>query len=374
MNKNVLVNIGLFAPRGEMGGVSVYVYNVCKILSSNGYIFHLIIKNKDNCLFPIEQLREEGFIIYRVSSGEGILGHISYFIKSTLLSIKIIDSENIDIIHSNHIYEGVSGLITSQITHIPLICTYHGGWYESITWTFKKFIRFFVSIKAKKIILLNNQQIEEFKNRFHNKITLIPTGVNIDEFNISFDKELIRSKYGLNPEEKLILTISVLNKRKNVDLLIESYAHIQKKLNSRLIIVGDGPEIMKLKKYGNKVSKNIIFTGRLPRDEIIKLQLTADLFVLTSKMEGLPLVLLEAMAAKTPVISTGVGGIPELIKNDYNGYIVPFDSEKIAQTILDFFSDNQKVINIPENAYNTILKNYEWKKIAEQVQTVYNSI
>lgn len=374
MVENILINIGTFAPNGEFGGVSVYIYNVYSELLKKGYNIHIIIKNYDDTYFSIAELSNQGFNVHIIPQPETFFGHVKYFLMSMIESKKIVKQFKIDIIHANHIFEGVSGAIVSIITGVPLVCTFHGGWFETITWKIKKIIRFCVSMHAEKIIILNKSQELEFKKWFAKKTVLIPTGVNAAEFVMNVDTSRIRSKYLKNPDQRILLTVSILNKRKNVDLLIRSFANIEAKANALLIIIGDGPEKKSLEVLAQELSTNIIFTGKLPRNEIIELLITADLFVLTSKMEGLPLVILEAMSAGTPTMSTPVGGIPELITDGFNGYLVNFNQDEIGRKILYFLSNQNEGETIIKNAHELIQKKYTWKCIAEQVNIVYTSI
>ena len=111
---------------------------------------------------------------------------------------------------------------------------------------------------------------------------------------------------------------------KHVLLALESFKHIYSKYpNTRFLIVGDGPERQMLHQYviDNELSSSVLFVGF--QLEIQKYLEVFDVMLITSYIEGLPLSLLEAMSIGVPVVSSNVSGIPELIKHEYSGLLVP---------------------------------------------------
>jgi len=379
----VLVNIGLFAPHGEYGGTSVYIFKVYKQLLSKGFKIHIIISNTNDELVPIKELQESGYVVHVVPmkfAMPGLLGTIEYFIRSTILSVKICKNENIDIIHANHIYEGISGLFSSYVIDKPLIITFHGEGNPGAVWELKKIIRYFVALKCTKIILLNKRQMSLFQNYgFTQKILQLPTGVDIDEFNkLEINRNKVKESLGISKDEKLILTISFLNQRKNVELLLNAFAIMSHDNdNCKLLVVGGGPSYDRLLKLSEQLNirENVIFTGRvMGRGKIIQFLQSADVFVLTSLEEGLPLVVLEAMAAKLPVVTTPAGGLPELIKNNYNGILVDYDPLEVANAIKKVLDDAPFKGRLIENAYSCVSSEYSYDLIALNLETLYRSV
>ena len=143
--------------------------------------------------------------------------------------------------------------------------------------------------------------------------------------------------------------------------------------NVYLILVGNG----KLKKYLKNESKKlkltdkIIFKGELKGKKLIKEYKTSHLFVLPSIYEGQPLTLLEAWAAKIPVVVTDVGANKNFVENGKNGYLVsPKNPKALAEKII-FVLKNQNRDFLGENGYEMVKKNYSWDSAVEKTYQVY---
>ena len=137
---------------------------------------------------------------------------------------------------------------------------------------------------------------------------------------------LLREDFGIDAQTRVVLSVGRLSREKGHAHLIKAFASYcarNKADDPALILVGDGPESASLRQLAASClpAKSVIFTGH--RDDVSGFYGLADIFVLPSLTEGTPNVLLEAMAAKVPVIATNVGGIPELATDAVNALLVP---------------------------------------------------
>ena len=139
--------------------------------------------------------------------------------------------------------------------------------------------------------------------------------------------------------------------------------------NAKLIIVGIGNYENKIRELVNKLSlRNIKFAGAIEHDRIPEIINCADVFVLSSKYEGSPTVVKEALACGLPVVSTNVGDVSELIKNGKTGYVVNSrTSEEFASRILDILGSEN---SFTTDCVNTAMK-YSWENIARDTLEVY---
>ena len=147
--------------------------------------------------------------------------------------------------------------------------------------------------------------------------------------------------------------------------------------NAKLKIVGDGEYRKYLEELtiSSGLSESIEFLGLIPNTEIPTHLRNADLFLLPSLFEGLPLTLLEAMACGLPVISTPVSIAPEIIKNWNNGIIVPFKSpDAIADAVITLLSNTKLRETYAENSATAAKETASWESISEKYQTLYQSI
>ena len=375
----ILINAGRLVWGGKGGGLSVYVYNFAKKLVEHGHEVYLLVSFGDNYA-ELEVLRKCGLKVHPIPTKLSAYGLIKYFLLSTLKSIRIIKANKIDLIHSHNIYSGVSGAIVSYFTKKPLIATFHGGDITSLKWKTKKIIRRIVSCWSSKIIILNEKQRSEFMSYGFDdeRLVLIHTGVDVNEFDRDIDKKNLKNGLGLNVDDMIILSLSLLNKRKNIKLLIKAFSIVaQREMPCKLIIAGDGSERLNLERLAKElnISDKVIFTGVIKsREGVAELMKCADVFVLTSLVEGLPLTILESMAARTPVISTKVGAVPEVIENGKNGLLASYKPSEIADAIIKVISDSAFAEKISENAFETIKSGYTWEHVAIKNIECYLSV
>ena len=157
------------------------------------------------------------------------------------------------------------------------------------------------------------------------KIKVVYNAVRITKPDLS--KEEARSKLGLSG--KVLVSAGRLVPWKGFDILIEAVAELAKKIEDvRLIVVGDGPEHQKLKAQTEKLGVDVLFTGSLPKDTLLEYLIAGDVFVLNTAYEGLSHQILEAMKLGLPIITTDVGGNPEIIKHNKSGILVEYNNKK----------------------------------------------
>ncbi len=192
------------------------------------------------------------------------------------------------------------------------------------------------------------------------KVESVNNGVNTENFNYNNSSPL-RAKLNIPVDNKIITCVSRITKNKGLDILLDAIALIAiNNSNFRLVIVGDGPEKISLEKYTNhlKIAHLVNFVGF--QKDIPSFLNGSDVFVLPSLNEGMPLALLEAMASNIACITTNVGGIPDVIENGINGYMVtPSDRDKLAALIFDLLTNDVKRKLIGDNARQHIKSNFE---------------
>jgi glycosyltransferase involved in cell wall biosynthesis len=174
-----------------------------------------------------------------------------------------------------------------------------------------------------------------------NKVVVLHNGVDLAKFKpLAGKREETRRKLGIPKDAVVALTVRRLVYKNGVDTLIES-ANIAVKKNPKIIflVVGKGPDMnsvqMKIEQLG--IEKNFRLAGFVKDEELPAHYNAADMFVLPSKSgEGLPLVALEAMACGLPVAATDVGGIREILMDNYGKLVPPNKPEPLAKAVLDF--------------------------------------
>jgi len=143
---------------------------------------------------------------------------------------------------------------------------------------------------------------------------------------------------------------------------------------SRLIIVGDGPQKNELIKEAEVIKDNIKFTGIIPHSEKLRLLNDCSLVAFPSLIEGFGITVLEAFACSKPIIVSDVRPLSDIVVDNSTGYVVsPFDAEKWAERMSELLSNDIKREQMGQNAYREFLSNYQLNKIAEDMENLYDS-
>jgi len=150
---------------------------------------------------------------------------------------------------------------------------------------------------------------------------------------------------------------------------------LDKGVNSKLVVVGDGPLREQLQKEAKemKIESKVQFLGF--RDDVSDLLYAMDVFVLSSVAEGVPLALLEAMFAKKPVVVTDAGGNAEVVTDGENGFVVQQrDPEGLCEAILKVYSDSKLAIQLGEKGYQRVDRDFTFEKMVNEYEKVYRDI
>ncbi|GAH81002.1 unnamed protein product, partial [marine sediment metagenome] len=209
-----------------------------------------------------------------------------------------------------------------------------------------------------------------------------PMGVAINEYkHVVGNKEKLKSKYGINSEFTLLF-IGRLSEKKGVSYLIEAMSKIIFQANSNLIICGDGPLRKDLEQLVRKknIEEFVKFAGYVSDSDKMDYLFLSDVLIVPSIVtqsgdtEGLPVVVLEGLAAGIPIIVSDVSGIKDVIINGYNGFLVePKNVEQIAEKALDILKSQKLRTKLSKNALKTS-KKYDWNVIAGKYIEIFRNI
>jgi glycosyltransferase involved in cell wall biosynthesis len=160
--------------------------------------------------------------------------------------------------------------------------------------------------------------------------------------------------------------------KKGVEYLIQAVAE----MDYQLTIVGDGSERDRLENLASETSADVVFEGKVPPDEVSKYYRDAELLVLPStEGEGMPNVVLEAMAWGLPVVATDSGGLPTVIDDGATGYLVPMrDTEALKQAIISVLESPETQQAMGEAAREYVRTNHSWKTLVSELEQVYESV
>jgi len=365
----IAILVSMFPPKW-LGGVEIATKNIAKNLAKTGNDIHVITSFDKGMQ---KQSQEDGFFIHRIYYPKiKFFGVIFFWLKCLFLLKKI----NPDVVHSQTIQMGLPCFLAKKLFGIPYIVYCHGS-DVYCNWKFKKVISKLVLENAEAAVVVTDSmknKIKEFGFNIKNIFT-IPNGVELSEFE-NLSKTDVRKKLKIDDSENIILFVGTLKTVKGIKYLIEAVKIVKEKgLKIKLLLVGDGEEKEELKKISEKLNlkENIIFVGRIDNKEIPEYMIASDIFVLPSLSEGLPVVILEAMASGIPIIATKVGGVPDIVKDKENGFLVDSKSPtQIAEKILYLLAndDTRKFISL--NNFKKA-KDYSWNIVMENLIKVYST-
>jgi glycosyltransferase involved in cell wall biosynthesis len=202
-----------------------------------------------------------------------------------------------------------------------------------------------------------------------NKLHMIPNGFDNQLFKPT-SREAARHKLGLPVNKRLLLSVGNLNNLKGHTYLIEAMRKVRHSIDDvLLIIIGSGPLEFELQKQiiASDLKKNVILVGNKRHEEIPLWMNACDLFVHPSLHESFGVVVIEALACGKPVLSTTVGGLPEIIRSGDLGLLVQSsNAQSLANGILDCLSKNwveEKIINFSQQ--------YTWRNLTSRIVGVY---
>jgi len=340
--------------------------------------------------FPGAPLFEdvEGVKVHRVLIE---LGHPN-FITWTLIFNHFMEKKvaalgrevNFDVIHIHDWLTAPAGIASKHFLNKPLIATVHSteigrsqGLHNPDSFLIDG-IEWWMTYEAKQVIVCSNSVKSELENHFHlppEKITVIPNGVDIFNFDLNVNREDVKRRYGVRPDERIILFVGRLVPQKGVDTLIRAVPHIiRQHRDVRILISGDGWSKGYLEELARSTGfrEYIKFLGFIPDSELAKLMASADVLVIPSIYEPFGIVALEGMAAGVPVVATNVGGLAEIIEHDRTGVLVyPGNPESIAWGVNRVLSDREYSNWLVQNARRKVQEAYSWDVIAERTLRVY---
>jgi glycosyltransferase involved in cell wall biosynthesis len=379
-----------FPPR-IIGGISPHVYYLSKSLARNGIKVYVV-----TCDFPEAPQHEvvDGVEIFRIDSYKNPSPDFATWVflmnvnmqKEAAALVNSLDGK-VDVFHAHDWLVANAGIGLKHVFRKPLLATMHSteiGRRNGIHFDYERMIHeteAWLTYEAWRVICCSDYMVSHVRWAFglpQDKLVMVPNGVDPEAYATTKDDDLgrFRSKFAL-PEEKIILFVGRLVHEKGVHVLVNAVPKVLEKVNAKFIIVGNGY----MKEQLSSIVKNmgfahkVMFTGFVDDETLKKLQKCADVSVVPSLFEPFGIVVLEAMAARSPVVVSDTGGLSEIVEHDVTGVKVYADNpESLAWGITRVLTDDSYANWLRNNAYKRIQEKYNWNKIAQQTKTIYNNV
>jgi len=307
--------------------------------------------------------------------------YIPYEHNLTAKLVDVVLHEKLNLLHVHYAIPHASAalsakqILAAQGIHIPIITTLHG---TDITLlgkdkSFKSVIEFAINNSDAVTAVsksLKKETITSFK--LEKKIQVIPNFIDSTLYKFENDKTLRRSF--AKDSEKIIIHISNFRKVKRVQDVLKVFVKIRKEIPSKLLLIGDGPERLKMEQLCRNLDlcDNVRFIGKLKAVE--RVLSVSDLFLLPSETESFGLVALEAMASKVPVVSSNSGGLPEVNIEGKTGFLLEVkDIDGMARKSISLLADQNKLEQFKENAFSHAME-FDLPNILPLYEKIYENL
>jgi glycosyltransferase involved in cell wall biosynthesis len=215
---------------------------------------------------------------------------------------------------------------------------------------------------------------EQFVGLPREKLVVIPNGVELARFDTATPCDW--TVFGVPADGQVLIAIGRLEPQKGIDVLLNAFATVaEQHAHSHLVIVGDGPDRAALQQQaeGLQLKQRVTFVGR--RDDVPRLLAGSVALVLPSRWEGMPNVVLEAMAAAKPVIATQVEGTQELVRPGRTGWLVPVDdATALSQAMCELLGDAAAAIQLGRESQRIVSSEFTISAMVTAYDRLYREL
>ena len=388
---NILIILATDYP--HLGGISSHIETLSKELRHKGD--NIFIFTLSSYPLPL-RIAFTSFSLFFDTIKKGLGQFLIRIILFELLTEPIIFiyciTRKIEIIHAHDCIAFNSTYLARNLLKIPSVLTVHGYLtlepiaHGELNRTSYSLIKLFVDQEKKAYknanhIITVGYNIKKYILKFNLnefKITNVINFVNINEFNVNYDKSFCRKMFNLNLNKYVILVPRRLVEKCGVMLPLYALQYISEPIKNKLLLVycGTGPKKKDIETYIRKNNlNNVSLLGRVSHNKMKYIYKASDLVLIPSipisgVEEATSISALEAMAMGIPIIASNIGGLREIIVNEINGILVQPDSEAFAHAINNFFIGKIKHNKIKSQQY---VKD-EFIKSIEKIQSIYLKI
>ncbi|GGH32214.1 glycosyltransferase [Paenibacillus segetis] len=353
----------------DYAGAESQIMHLCRGLRSRNY--ELALVSMIQPVAYLDELKELGVEVYSLDMSKGIPDP-----RAIARFRRLVIRFQPDVVHSHLVHANLLARITRLFVRMPLlICTAHnineGGRLRELLYRL-----------TDPLCELTTNVSQEAVNRYidirvapKHKIKLVPNGIVVDQFKGLIDCEgHVRQELGIRSDEFVWLAVGRLAPVKDYENMITAFSRVLKQHpHSVLLIAGIGPDREALEQLCHtlQVQQQVKFLGL--RRDIASLMSEADAYLMSSKWEGLPMVLLEACASGLPIVATDVGGNKEVVHEGSNGYLAkPNDSQHLSDHMNALMSHSPTALRqMGEWGRNYVDQYFNMDVIIEQWTSIY---
>ncbi|MBI4489483.1 MAG: glycosyltransferase [Deltaproteobacteria bacterium] len=388
-------------PRSKEDSSSVFLRHLAENLSRRGIKVHLLVPayGEGGIFFEggikVQRFQYLPTRLQKLAYGSGILPNLKqkpwlwievpfFLIMMTYSLLRLLWKERPDLIHAHWLLpQGLVAVSAKLFYKAPVVATAHGSDVFALRGKLFDKLRRYV-LRRSDAWTSNSRATAAGVGEEPSLPAphILPMGVDVRQFQSG---QLTKLRQNLPKNELVLLFVGRLVKQKGVDDLLQASTLLPSALRARtsLWVVGDGQDRGRLQEQAQTlgIDGKVRFWGQVNNDLLPDFYAAADLFVVPSveipsgDTEGQGVVLLEAFAARLCVVATRVGGISEIVEDGYTGILVEsHNPQQLAATIEKLLSESKLRIELAENAYAKVKKDYGWDKIAFAFESLYRDL
>lgn len=314
------MNVQLLVHGLPVGGTEVMVCHLARKLRELGNEVAV------GCLDAVgdlgERLAGEGFAVEAYGRRPGFDARLIWKLRRSVRKGRF------DVVHAHQYTPFFYAALAKTLTGVPLVFTEHGRFYPDLPSAKRRLFNRVFAGSANRITAVSRgvqESLVRVEGFAAERIEVVYNGIDLAKFapRSAAGKTAARSMLGLPTQARVIGTVGRLDSIKNQPLLLHAFSLVLKRApDAHLVIAGDGPEMEKLRTVAARLGlvDRAHFLGQ--RSDVDQIYAALDVFALSSFSEGTPMTIIEAMAASTPIVSTGVGGIPEIVADGEEALLV----------------------------------------------------
>ncbi len=279
-----------------------------------------------------------------------------------------------DVVHCHLPLTGVVGRLAGRLARVPVVYTEHNLMerYHPLTrranrWTWGS---------QSMVVAVSAEVIESIERHVNGSVPLrvVLNGIRFDGFQPRLDSRLeVRQRLGIPPTAPVVGTVAVFRRQKRLDLwLTTARQALEQRPDLHFILVGDGPMRGELERLVPSLGLEgqVHFVGL--QEQTQPFFSAMDVFLMSSRFEGLPLALLEAMAAELPVVATAVGGVPEVVVDGKTGVLVPPDEPaEAAEALLKLLSEPEGRKTMGRAGRERVEAQFSMARMVRELESIY---
>jgi glycosyltransferase involved in cell wall biosynthesis len=288
---------------------------------------------------------------------------------------KLVRDNGIDLVHSHGYKADLYGYAAARLESKPIVATCHnwlsgGRMLAAYNFLDRRALQHFDAVSAVSQTVVDKLLSWGVRRE---RLSIIPNGIDLDRFDVRL---LPRERAGNKRNEQVVGIVARLDLQKGFAYLLKAVRTLRASFPEvRLLVVGEGPDRGKIEELVAELGLNGVVTLAGQQADMPAIYASIDVFVLPSLNEGLPMTILEAMAASKPIIATRVGAVPSVIIDGETGWLVePRDEVGLTQAMGKLLSERDLRQRLAQRARAHVEQNYTAAAMAQRYRDLYQSV